>query len=752
MHRSFFAVKDTFIDSGSRESDGVTLQDKNVGQDEILELKKVFRNREYHAPTRMLIQFDTDDVKNYLTSSNVPCDYKLFLKLYETAGTSGLSNNYTIAAYPLSESWDEGIGKEDDDPKTTVGCSWLNRENRGGDIAEVSWSNAGGTYISEDEVTQSFSLSSPDIEMDITSMAKKWFSGENKNYGILLRFSGSSELGTQVSGSVSESLDLINREQLFMTSSISQSNFAFTPILRDAETSISTSLAVVQNLSSSISSSISSSFSIVTTGVISSSISSSLSIVTTGVISSSISESLMLVDTVSTFSSSISASMKGYVGDGSIHIFKIDVNGGVYRFLGGNDRMDGEPPNYYSTATAQPTPNIYRGNKYLFLQTEYSTLNNNHPMRLSTTSDGTHGAGSPYYGQMSISSSKFYTIDSSNPLHIEVSGSHSDVAENNQMWFTFQPDHDTPDTLLYYCKNHAGMGGQINIIDHSMTASLDHTVTSSISQSLTQSFHTIQSASISSSLIDVFHTIQSASISSSLIEVFHTLHSSSFAISESLMLVTHYSGSISSSISASVGILEHTSTTTSESISQSLDSITHNLTHTLSTGQAEDLKFFSRQTNTIYSPKLELRWDDHLPATGSNTGSLQPLDLSGETKNYLYQLHVREAYKETETVKFRFGARKRYIEKSFTTSVQTVSGSYIPEGRGSYSIIDMATNESVVPFSSYTSMSCDTVSPFFKQDLNTFEPNRSYKILIKVSYDDNQEIIFDDDFEFIIRN
>ena len=56
--------------------------------------------------------------------------------------------------------------------------------------------------------------------------------------------------------------------------------------------------------------------------------------------------------------------------------------------------------------------------------------------------------------------------------------------------------------------------------------------------------------------------------------------------------------------------------------------------------KAEDLKFFSRQTNTIYSPKLELRWDDHLPATGSNTGSLTALDLSSNRK-LLYQLQKR---------------------------------------------------------------------------------------------------------------
>ena len=202
MHRSFFAVKDTTINSGSDLIDGTTFQDKNVGQDEVLELKKVFDNREFKHPTRMLIQFDTDEIESYISSSVLPSDYKLVLRLFETAGTSGLSNDYTIAAYPLSESWDEGIGKEEDNPKTTIGCSWLNRENDSPNVSEVSWSDAGGTYISEDEVTQSFSLSSPDIEMDITNMSKKWFGGVNQNHGILLRFSGSSETGDIVSSSI----------------------------------------------------------------------------------------------------------------------------------------------------------------------------------------------------------------------------------------------------------------------------------------------------------------------------------------------------------------------------------------------------------------------------------------------------------------------------------------------------------------------------------------------------------------------
>ena len=50
----------------------------------------------------------------------------------------------------------------------------------------------------------------------------------------------------------------------------------------------------------------------------------------------------------------------------------------------------------------------------------------------------------------------------------------------------------------------------------------------------------------------------------------------------------------------------------------------------------------------------------------------------------------------------------------------------------------------------YTQLSCDTKGSYFNQWLNTFQPNRVYKILIKVKYEDKQEIIYDDNFEFKI--
>jgi len=163
------------------------------------------------------------------------------------------------------------------------------------------------------------------------------------------------------------------------------------------------------------------------------------------------------------------------------------------------------------------------------------------------------------------------------------------------------------------------------------------------------------------------------------------------------------------------------------------------------------LNFFSNNTNTVYSPRLEFRWDDHKPATGSNTGSLNELTMSGLVDNYVYPIGLRESYKEDEKVKFRFGTRKRYIQKSFSTSVHTLSGSFIPFKSGSYSIVDVATGETKVPFSTYTSMSCDSTSNYFNQWLTGFESDRIYKILVKLKYDDGQEQIFDDNFEFKIK-
>ena len=81
---------------------------------------------------------------------------------------------------------------------------------------------------------------------------------------------------------------------------------------------------------------------------------------------------------------------------------------------------------------------LYRGFTYTFDQSDSS--NGYHPLRVSTTSDGTHGGGSEYTNGVTYTG-----YQGSNGL------------------LTFTVPLDAPDSMYYYCANHAGMGGTITI-------------------------------------------------------------------------------------------------------------------------------------------------------------------------------------------------------------------------------------------------------------------------------------------------
>ena len=169
--------------------------------------------------------------------------------------------------------------------------------------------------------------------------------------------------------------------------------------------------------------------------------------------------------------------------------------------------------------------------------------------------------------------------------------------------------------------------------------------------------------------------------------------------------------------------------------------------------QYGQLKFFSRDTSTIYPPKLEVEWDDH----SWSTGSLEPLTGSALEDTVIYFKNLREEYKQNSKVRFRLVGRERYPKKTYSTTAAEVAVKYLPSGsqfieHGTYyQVRDAVTEDIIIPYGTGSIVSCDTESNFFNIWMNGFQPERYYKFEIKVvsgSGADQTSMIYDDGYEF----
>lgn len=173
-----FPEKDTFI-SKYRST-------QNFGRDEILEISNETEVTALNADVnRALIQFPTSQINNVITNIVSGSTYSASLKLFLANAT--LPIDYTIFSYPISQSWDMGLGKSADSPITTVGCTWVSRTETS------NWTSTGSSFI-DTPSSQSFTyIDNKDINMNVTSIVNSWVSSSIPNNGFLLKLSSSIE-------------------------------------------------------------------------------------------------------------------------------------------------------------------------------------------------------------------------------------------------------------------------------------------------------------------------------------------------------------------------------------------------------------------------------------------------------------------------------------------------------------------------------------------------------------------------------
>ena len=226
-HYFIFPEKDTTLYSHPDRSV------MNTGQDEIIEIVKEPGNTDqYNHPSRILIQFKNEDIKDAhnLIGSEIFNDDSLTITSSVTlqltvADAKNLTTTHNINTYAVSQSWTEGTGKYLNLPTGSDGASWEYRDNSTiatewtGSGTDTNWfgtntfgtgsisssilTQGGGTWYtgSEFAATQQFLVGEPlDTMLEVKNIIKKYsqslYNGESiptgiSNYGFLLKMADS---------------------------------------------------------------------------------------------------------------------------------------------------------------------------------------------------------------------------------------------------------------------------------------------------------------------------------------------------------------------------------------------------------------------------------------------------------------------------------------------------------------------------------------------------------------------------------
>lgn len=168
---------------------------------------------------RSLLLFSNQDLQKLYTfaSQSLSSSYEANLRL-SLATAQNLSTDYTLEAYPVSQSWTMGTGKFAQTPQSINGVSWQytgfagkspnwqedtfywnNIDLPNWEAANYDWNyiptegdpfyvGSGGSWYENVGSTQSFDyMSNKDININITNTFNAWYTKEIPNYGVVLK-------------------------------------------------------------------------------------------------------------------------------------------------------------------------------------------------------------------------------------------------------------------------------------------------------------------------------------------------------------------------------------------------------------------------------------------------------------------------------------------------------------------------------------------------------------------------------------
>ena len=140
---------------------------------------------------RILVQFDLTELSNSIYSEGtIPSssiEYKL--KLFDEKHGDTLPTSYDLFVFPVSQSWDEGRGIDDDDFKDYGYASWIDA------TSTTAWTLSGSDFLTSSYGSASahFDGGDENLEVDITDIVINWLTGALPNNGLVIKLGDTEE-------------------------------------------------------------------------------------------------------------------------------------------------------------------------------------------------------------------------------------------------------------------------------------------------------------------------------------------------------------------------------------------------------------------------------------------------------------------------------------------------------------------------------------------------------------------------------
>lgn len=139
------------------------------------------------------------------------------------------------------------------------------------------------------------------------------------------------------------------------------------------------------------------------------------------------------------------------------------------------------------------------------------------------------------------------------------------------------------------------------------------------------------------------------------------------------------------------------------------------------------IKFFSKETHTIYIPTLQSYWNTDPIYTGS---FLQNDEIKDDF--IVYAENLRDKYTQNESIRLRLVARDSYPTKSYVRNQTEINKRRLPENT-TFSVIDYVTRIPIIEFDEIgTRVLTDNEGHYIDLNFNNFLPVRYYSILLKI--------------------